>query len=285
MFVPGIIAVTLAYIAEESPPGTSSSITAAYVTGTVLGGMSGRFLTATVAEYHGWRMAFLFLGLMTAVCGLLTWRALPRSRRFVRQHDLLAPLRSMNIHLRNRRLLATYFVGFSSLFTLVGIFTYVNFYLAAEPFHLGLVALGSVFLGLRLGIVRHSAGWTFDRSLRLSGGIVAAAGIVVAGALLTLIPLLWCIVLGLAVLSSGIFVAQSAAASHVGIVAREARSSAAGLYVSFYYFGGSAGATILGWLWKRDGWPACIACVAVVQAISATVALRTFIPPARTRRI
>ena len=62
MFVPGIIAVTLAYIAEESPPGTSSSITAAYVTGTVLGGMSGRFLTAAVAEYHGWRMAFCFSG-------------------------------------------------------------------------------------------------------------------------------------------------------------------------------------------------------------------------------
>ncbi len=51
---------------------------------------------------------------------------------------------------------------------------------------------------------------------------------------------------------------------------------AAGLYVSFYYLGGSVGATLLGRLWKCGGWPACVASVAVLQAISAAVALRFF---------
>jgi MFS transporter, YNFM family, putative membrane transport protein len=278
MFIPGIIAVTLAYIAEEAPTGTNASITATYVTGTVLGGMCGRFFMAVVANYSSWRTAFLFLGLMTAVCGLLTWIGLPRSRRFVRQHDFLAPLRSMTIHLRNRRLLATYFVGFNSLFTMVGIFTYVNFYLAGEPFSLGLVALGSVFFVYGLGlIITPLAGPLIDR-YGCRAALVAAAGGVVAGALITLVPLVWCVIAGLAVLSSGIFVAQSAASSHIGMAASEARSSAAGLYVCFYYLGGTVGATILGWLWKCNGWPACVACVVVMQAISASVALRFFNP-------
>jgi MFS transporter, YNFM family, putative membrane transport protein len=187
----------------------------------------------------------------------------------------------MAIHLRNRRLLATYFVGFNSLFTLVGIFTYVNFYLAGEPFRLGLVALGGVFLVYGLGvIVTPMAGPLIDR-YGCRTAQVAAAGIVIVGALITLIPQVGWVVFGLAVLSSGIFIAQSAASSHVGVAANEARSSAAGLYVCFYYLGGSAGATILGWLWKLDGWSACVVCVTVMQAISVAAALLCFSPSAR----
>jgi predicted MFS family arabinose efflux permease len=282
LFVPGIIAVALAYIAEESAEGTTASLMSAYVTGTVFGGMCGRFFSATIAAYYDWQIAFYFLGSITAGCGILTWIVLPRSRRFVRQRDPLAPLRSMFAHLHNPRLLATYLVGFNSLFTLVGIFTYVNFYLAEEPFHLGLVALGSVFLVYGLGlIVTPAAGPQIDRYGYRTAVLVASA-ITTAGALLTLIPLTWCVILGLAILSSGLFIMQSAVSSHVGKAAQEARSSAAGLYVCFYYLGGSAGATLLGWLWKWDGWKACVLCVVTIQLISAAVALRFFLPADQT---
>jgi len=40
-------------------------------------------------------------------------------------------------------------------------------------------------------------------------------------------------------------VAQSTASAHIGAAAASARSSAAGLYVCFYYLGGSVGATML----------------------------------------
>ena len=245
VFVPGIIAVTLAYIAEESRTGGTASMMAAYVTGTVVGGMSGRFIAATVAERFDWHVAFLVLGLVTAAGGLLVWLCLPRSRRFVPQRNAMQSLRSMAGHFRNVRLLGTFFVGFNSLFTMVGVFTCANFYLAGEPFRLGLVALGSVFLVYGLGVVvTPAAGPLIDR-FGYRRAMVAAGLIVIAGALLTLIPITWCVILGLAVLSTGIFIAQSAASSHIGAVARTARSSAAGLYVFFYYLGGSAGATVL----------------------------------------
>ncbi|MCE5267523.1 MAG: MFS transporter [Planctomycetaceae bacterium] len=278
LFVPGIIAVTLAYIAEEALAGTAASVTAAYITGTIMGGMSGRFIAAMIAEHSGWRQAFVSLGLTSLLCGLLAWVLLPRSRRFVRQRNLLAPLRSMVAHLGNRRLLATYFVGFNALFTLVGVFTYANFYLAGKPFGLGLVALGSVFLVYGLGVVvTPAAGRVIDR-YGYRSGMVMALTIALAGLLLTLIPVTWSVVLGLALLSTGIFIAQSGASSHVGVVAKTARSSAAGLYVCFYYLGGSLGATLLGWLWRTHGWTGCVACVAMLQVFSAAIALRWFAP-------
>ena len=281
LFVPGIIAVALAYIAEETVAGTAASMIAAYVTGTVLGGMGGRFLAALIAQHLGWRNAFLLLGLITGICGFLVWIVLPRSRRFTRQRNLLAPFHSMLAHLRNRRLLATYAVGFISLFTLVGVFTYANFYLADKPFCLGLVSLGSVFLVYGLGVVvTPAAGLLIDR-YGYRAGMIAAVAMALAGLLLTLTPVTWVVVLGLAVLSSGIFVAQSAASTHIGVAAETARSSAAGLYVCFYYLGGSLGATALGFMWKWHGWTGCVLCVAALQLISLATAFRYFKAPRR----
>lgn len=277
LFVPGIIAVALAYVAEEAQPGTAASVMAGYVTGTVLGGMSGRFVTALVAAHHGWRWSMFVLGLVTLAGCLVTWLCLPRSRRFVRQPDPWHSLRLMLGHFGNRRLLATYCVGFNTLFTHVGVFTYVSFYLAGEPFRMGLVALGSVFFVYGLGaIVTPVAGLWIDR-FGYRAGMVAATAIVAIGALLTLVPLTWVVILGLAVFSTGIFIAQSTASSHIGAAARHARSSAAGLYVSFYYLGGSAGATLLGLLWSWQGWQACVACLVFIQIVSALVALRLFV--------
>src|ERR1039457_4937522 len=58
IFTPGIFAVIIAYINEEWQEGAGAA-TAAYVTGTVLGGFSGRALAALVASHASWRWAFV----------------------------------------------------------------------------------------------------------------------------------------------------------------------------------------------------------------------------------
>ena len=54
---------------------------------------------------------------------------------------------------RNRRLVATFGVGFCVLFTQVAMFTYVTFHLAAPPFGLSTVALGWLFVVYLVGAV------------------------------------------------------------------------------------------------------------------------------------
>ena len=58
---------------------------------------------------------------------------LPRERKFVRSEGLIASVRQMLAHFRNKQLLATYAVGFGVLFNFIATFTYISFRLAAAP--------------------------------------------------------------------------------------------------------------------------------------------------------
>ncbi len=273
LFIPGIIAVVIAYISEESPPQAVGSTMAIYVTGTVIGGFAGRMIIGLVAAHWSWRIGFVGLGGVTLAGALATLRLLPQETKFVRKKASLS-LSPLVVHLRNPQLLATYAVGFNILFSLVGAFTYVNFYLADKPFSLGPAALGQIFIVYLIGAgVTPVAGRLLDRigyRMTLLGAVLVGA----AGMLLTLLHSLPAIISGLALAASGVFVCQSAASSNVGKAASEARSSAAGLYVALYYFGGFAGSIIPGFFWEKGGWPACVAVILCVQATTATIAYR-----------
>ena len=86
---------------------------------------------------------------MTAVIAL----ALPRERNFKPLYGVGRALRSFPLHLSNPRLLATYAVGFGVLFSLVAVFTFINFRLAASPYLLGPAALGGIFVVYLGGVV------------------------------------------------------------------------------------------------------------------------------------
>jgi MFS transporter, YNFM family, putative membrane transport protein len=94
----------------------------------------------------------------------------------------------------------------------------------------------------------------------------------IAGLLLTLIHSLPVVILGLAIFSSGVFIAQAAATVQTGAIAGRARSSAAGLYVTFYYLGGTVGATLTDWFWRYWAWPGCVALLGAVSLISVGLA-------------
>ena len=81
------------------------------------------------------------------------------------------------------------------------------------------------------------------------------------------------VIAGLALCCTGVFIGHSSASSYIGTVAREARAAAVGLYVMFYYAGGSAGSALSGHFWNRGGWPACVALVATVQVLTILTAL------------
>jgi predicted MFS family arabinose efflux permease len=267
VFTPGIFAVTIAYITEEWETGAGSAMSA-YVAGTVLGGFSGRMVAALAAAYFSWRWAFVALGVLNLLSGVAIWAWLPQGRRIARHRHRVSTLRVMLQHLRNPRLLATYAVGFCVLFTLLGAFNYINFYLAAPPFRLSTAALGLLFTVYLVGaFVTPFAGRWIDRlGHRFTLALAFGGGI--AGICLTLLPSLPAVILGLSLCCTGVFIGHSSASSYIGTVARESRAAAVGLYVMCYYAGGSAGSALSGHFWNRGGWPACVALVVTVQVLT-----------------
>lgn len=268
IFVPGIIAVMLAYIVEEWAGRGVGSAMSSYVTGTVIGGFLGRFISGLVAAHLNWRASFLIIAGLNLTGAILVRAWLPLAKKFVRTEHMSQAFTDMKQHFRNPRLLANFAMGFMILFSLVGCFTYANFYLAAAPFHLNAAELGSIFFVYLLGVViTPQSGRLLDR---FGFGRVAFlyCGMMIAGLLLTLTKSLFVIITGLAIFSSGVFVAQAAASVQTGTIAGRARSSAAGLYVTFYYLGGTIAsvATDLFWQWRR--WPGCVALLSITSLIS-----------------
>ena len=272
LFVPGIIAVMLAYINEEWAGRGIGQAMAYYVTGTVFGGFLGRFLSGIIATHWSWRGAFIVIGGLNLIGAILVRAWLPLAKNFVRAEHLAYAFTDARQHLANPRLLANFANGGTFLFCLVGCFTYTNFYLAAPPYHLNSAQLGSIFFVYLLGVIITPLSGRFLDRYGFRRTSVLYTAMMIAGLLLTLVPTLAADIAGLALFSSGVFIAQAAATVQTGAIAGRARSSAAGLYVTFYYLGGSLGAWVTGWFWVWAGWKGCVALLAAVSLVSLAMA-------------
>ena len=276
--VPGIVAVVVTYIGEEWPPERVALIMSFYVSGTALGGFLGRVSSGILAEYFGWRTGFLALGIasLAGAAAVAAW--LPQgSRRHptpairLTRADFVNQVQAI---FRSRRLVATFAVGFNVLFSLVGVFTWITFYLSAPPFFLSTSALSSLFFVYLVGLVVTPAAGYFITHIGLRFGMSGAILCSIAGVLLTLRPSLPFVIIGLTLLSSGVFVAQTAANSHLRVASPpEARVTAAGLYMTCYYMGGVAAGVLPGAFWAVGGWPACVAFIVAMQVIALAIAL------------
>ncbi len=277
--IPGIFTAIVAYIGEEWPAGQVPAVTALYISGCVAGGFLGRFIAGLATALWDWQAAFLVLGLVNAgFIPLVAW-GLPRSSRFRPSSSLRASLAGLPRHLRNPLLLGSYAIGFGILFSQVCTFTYIGFHLSEAPYDLSLRQISMLFtvylVGMLVTPVAGRLAWRFGQRRVFSYAVACSS----LGMGLTLLPSLPLIVLGLTLSSAGVFIAQSMATSQVPGFAREARSSAVGLYVMCYYFGGSVGAFVPSVVWLHAGWPGCVALVLLVQALIGVAALRIW--PAR----
>jgi predicted MFS family arabinose efflux permease len=273
--VPGIIAVTITYIGEEWPPERLALIMSFYVSGTALGGFTGRVLSGILADRFSWRVSFLVLGVasLLGVAAVALWLPHGKRRAAPPAHNQSLAEQARQL-LSSRPLVATYAVGFNVLFSLVGVFTWITFHLAAAPFNLSTTALSSLFFVYLVGlVVTPTAGWLITR-VGLRTGIGGALLWAMAGVGLTLSPHLWVEIAGLALLSSGVFIAQTASSSHLRVAAPAgARVTAAGLYLTCYYLGGAAAGVAPSIFWAIGGWPACVGFILAMQALAFAIAM------------
>lgn len=276
LLTPAVFAVAVAYINEEWEPRETGFVTSVYVTGTVIGGFCGRFIGGLVVARWSWPWVYVCLGSLNLVLAAMVSIWLPRAEHFKRVEGYGDGLRNMLGHFRNKALLAIFAVGFTVLFSLVGTFTYITFYLAESPFLLGPTLLGAVFAVYLIGAVitpvagkwaNRQPGWKI-----LSSALFAS----MAGVLLTLSQDLWLVILGITLCSSGVFVCQIITNRSIGTAAGKSRASAVGLYVTFYYAGGFVGSLVPGFLWKLGGWPYCAIFIALVLLAATLFVVRVW---------
>jgi predicted MFS family arabinose efflux permease len=276
--LPGIFAVVVTYIGEEWPADRVALIMSFYVSGTALGGFLGRITSGVLAEAFNWRASFLTLGAVSLAGAWAVGAWLPRGLRRASAPSVHGVLPAFPYQVqelfRSRRLVATFAAGFNVLFSLVGVFTWITFHLSAPPFSLSTSALSSLFFVYLIGLVVTPAAGYMIMRIGLRAGVGGAIACAMAGVLLTLAPSLVIVIVGLTLLSTGVFIAQTASQSHLRVAAPPgARVTAAGLYLTCYYLGGSAAGVIPGLFWALGKWPACVAFIVAMQAIALAIAL------------
>jgi MFS family permease len=173
--------------------------------------------------------------------------------------------------LTGRALLGTYAAGFCVLFTQIAMFTYVTFHLAGPPFMLSTAALGWLFAVYLAGAVVTPASGRWINAYGYRATLAVAMALGVVGSLLTLGHALAAVIVGLALVCSGVFIAQAAANGYIGVAAKSDRGLAVGMYATCYYIGGSLGGVLPAVFWNTGGWTASVALVIVVQVATAVL--------------
>ena len=87
------------------------------------------------------------------------------------------------------------------------------------------------------------------------------------------------VVTGMVLVGVGTFFAQAAATGFVGRAAVDNRGVASGTYLACYFLGGLVGSAILGQLFDRVGWTACVAGIGAALLMAGVLATRLRLPP------
>ena len=265
-FIPGVVAVSVAYAGDRYPGPRLPQVVAGIMAAAVAGGLAGRVMAGPVTAAFGWRMSFVVAASFTALAAVGLARELasgPARPRFAWRSAYAGVL----THLLDRRLVGAFLIGTALFFGWMGLFTFLPYHLTSPRYRLPTALVSSVYLVYAAGIVASPLAGRLARTVppRLIMGAGLAAGAV--GALATLARPLPVVVTGLVVFVGGAYTAQAIAPSFVNASARTAKGGANALYVTFYYVGGTFGSYLPGLAWQRWGWPGVVAsCVAALGA-------------------
>lgn len=252
----GLPAVAMAYLSEEVEPRSAGFAMGLYIGGTAVGGMSGRALTALVADLVSWRAALAVVGAIGILGALAVWLWLPASRRFVRSsmsvRDMAAAWRR---HLGDGSLRALFVMGFVAMGAFVTVFNYIGFRLVAPPFDLRPALVGAVFLVYLLGAVSSPVFGTLAGRLGHGRVLAAATALMAAGLALMSPDSLWAVTPGIALFTVAFFGMHSTTSAWIGQRATTNRGQASAIYLFCYYMGSTIAGTLGGVFWHGAGWP------------------------------
>jgi MFS transporter, YNFM family, putative membrane transport protein len=251
-------ALTLAYLGEQCSSMDAGGAFAAYITGNVASNLIGRLMSAAVVDSFGLASNFYFFALLNLTGAALVYFTIPHVKPMHAMPMAQSPFAAMIAHWRNPSLRSAFAIGFCVLFAFIGTFTFANFVLVRAPLSLGPMDLGLVYFVFAPSVITTlfagKAVARFGTRPAIWGALVVAA----VGLPLMLSSHLTHVLTGMVLVGAGTFFAQATATGFVGQAAGENRGVASGTYLACYFLGGLVGSAVLGQLFDRSGWTACI---------------------------
>jgi YNFM family putative membrane transporter len=265
----GVPAVAMAYLSEEFDPKSLGAAMGLYIAGNAFGGMSGRVFTGILAEFLSWRVALAVIGAMGIAAAIGFFTMLPPSRNFKpRRSNVGYHVAAWLGHVNHGALALLFVIGFLLMGSFVTIYNYAGFRLVAAPYNLNQTELGLIFTVYLFGIGSSWVGGSLSDRFGQFPVMMAGVILMFAGLLTTLASALPLIILGIAMLTAGFFMAHAVASALIGRLARGTKGHASSLYLLAYYLGSSIAGSVGGKFWSAGGWSAVIAFTGVMLALA-----------------
>jgi predicted MFS family arabinose efflux permease len=274
LFMVTAFSLTMSYLAERCTAAQTATALAAYVTGVVASNLVGRLISGTVTDSLGVGANFMLFSGLNLAGALVAFLALKGATpmNIGVAGGARSPFVVIADHLRNNCLRASFLIGFLILFAFIGVFTYVNFVLAAAPISLSPMTLGLVYFVFLPSMITTPVAGKIAARFGARMSFFASLGLSIAALPLLLSTSLPVILAGLAIVGVGTFFAQATATGFVGRAAKHDRAAASGMYLSSYYLGGLVGAALLGRIFDASGWPATVLAVGIALALAGLLA-------------
>ncbi|MGG5886761.1 MFS transporter [Falsiroseomonas sp. HC035] len=246
-----VVPLLMAHIGDSVPYGQRQAVLGRFLTGMVAAQMLAGPLSGIVADFAGWRVSFLGLGVMaTAITvlfvawqGRALWQVQSGESRGIGLYGFLRILEKP----AGRRLLLA--AALNGMLLFGGAFPFIASMLI-ERFHLSAAEAGLVVASFGLGslVYTRSAGWLIarlgERGMVLWGG----GGVALALAAFALAPNWWVVALAQAVVGLLFFMLHGVLQARSTEALPEARGTAVSAFAMALFLGQSIGAVLFGTL-------------------------------------
>jgi MFS transporter, YNFM family, putative membrane transport protein len=267
LLIPAMLTALMTYISRENDGAGVSRAIAIYVAATILGGFLGRAGSGLIASLFGWRASFLVLAASLLLCFFL----LKRLKAQVPMNLAKPSPRLLLEIVRRPFFLRMYLVVFCLFFIFAAVMNFIPFRLTEISEGADAFRIGMVYSGYLMGIVASLGAARLARRLGGEHRVLLLGLSLFALALLGLAaPLPELLFLDMFLFCAAMFLVHATASGLVNQRARDNKGVVNGLYVSFYYAGGTFGSILPGFAYRAFGWEAFLF-VLLVVAVSALI--------------
>jgi YNFM family putative membrane transporter len=259
--IPAILTGLMTYIATMTNKENVQKIMAIYISSTIIGGFSGRFFSGLISYYTNWRVMFTILGVSLLASALMIGK-LDNNKAEMTKLNMRAALEV----LAQKRFLITYIMIFSMFFMFAAVLNFIPFRLREINPSSNAMLIGVMYTGYIMGIV------TSLNSLKLIKIFRGEVNAIFVGLSVYLLSLglfvssnIYVMFVGMFIFCAGMFMSHTIASGYVNKMADSKKGVTNGLYVSFYYSGGTLGSVVPGMIYENYSWNTFLVLLAVIM--------------------
>ncbi len=253
VFIPGITAIMLSYVQEIYPKKHRGLGMGIYMAATGFGAVLGRLLAGWMTQWYGWREAFGLFVVLLLIAWVAMYLALPSSKSKTTKQK--AKKEKVVSYLTNPRIFSVLLIPMVVFFSFMAVSSFITYRLSEAPFSLDPSALGNTFLVLLVAVIVSPLAGKYSDTLGRIKVLFLGIITLLVGIFLSTIDSYMMVLLGLGLVTVGMFGVQAVAPTYLGDLVPDDRATIAVLYQTFFYFGGAMGTLLpaIAWHYGRYG--------------------------------